>query len=315
MESGTKMRLSSSQLDKLVRVSFGTGLKEAVELTDGWANTAYRIELADRRKAVLKVAPPPATVMMRYEENMMQTEVDVLRRLEGIVPVPRVYACDNSRILLSSEYFFMEYLDGTPYNVIKPSLPEQQRDMIEFQLGEYTRIINEVKGTHFGPYGAPLSYGTNWMQVFMQMMQNLFADAQDLSVELPMKKEEVSALVANCADALNEVTEPCLVHWDLWDGNVFIRDGSIIGLIDFERALWGDPLLEAYFRGRSHSPAHLRGYGITELTAAQESRRRLYDLYLDLILLIECSFRRYDNPAHEEWACRNLAESWERFTV
>ena len=72
--------------------------------------------------------------------------------------------------------------------------------------------------------------------------------------------------VSHNLDVLDEVSEPALVHWDLWAGNVFVKDGKITGITDFERALWGDPLMEHYFRmitEPKRPEAFLRGYGLS----------------------------------------------------
>lgn len=61
-----------------------------------------------------------------------------------------------------------------------------------------------------------------------------------------------------------EVTVPCLVHWDLWEGNVFVSGGKITGIIDWERALWADPLLELGFRTYDDPADFLEGYGKRE---------------------------------------------------
>lgn len=310
MESAVKIKLDADRLNALARHAFGADAAEACELTDGWANTAYRIRLADGRQTVLKVAPPPDTLMMRYEKNIMQTEVGVLRFLEGKLPVPQVYAYDTSFAHIGLEYFFMEHLDGEPYNKVKASLTEAERERIELELGRYNRMINGYVGTRFGPYAQPSAEG-DWPEVFMRMMKDVLADGRDVSAELPMTEEEVVRLVERHRRELAEVTVPQLVHWDLWDGNVFVKNGSITGIIDFERALWGDPLMESYFSRLTDSSAFLRGYGCPELPAAGAARRRLYDLYLDLIMHIECTFRQYDNPKHIRWARENLLKGWE----
>ncbi|MNL88238.1 hypothetical protein D3C87_2178240 [compost metagenome] len=46
---------------------------------------------------------------------------------------------------------------------------------------------------------------------------------------------------------------------------------------------------------------------------SQIARRKLYDLYLDLILYVECTYRKYENEDHVKWTYKNLAESLERF--
>ena len=36
----------------------------------------------------------------------------------------------------------------------------------------------------------------------------------------------------------DKVTQPTLVHWDMWEGNIFVKAGHVVGVIDWERALW-----------------------------------------------------------------------------
>ena len=42
--------------------------------------------------------------------------------------------------------------------------------------------------------------------------------------------------------ALDEVKAPSILHFDLWQGNIFIKDGKLFAVIDFERTILGDPL-------------------------------------------------------------------------
>ena len=47
-----------------------------------------------------------------------------------------------------------------------------------------------------------------------------------------------AGLFAGNESCLDEVTEPRFVEWDLWDGNVMVRDGTIVAIIDHERAFY-----------------------------------------------------------------------------
>jgi aminoglycoside phosphotransferase (APT) family kinase protein len=87
-----------------------------------------------------------------------------------------------------------------------------------------------------------------------------------------------------------------LLHFDLWDGNVLAADGRLTGLVDGERFLWGDPLLDlvspALFRRIEDEPEHpfLRGYaGATGLVLddAARTRLRLCRIHLHLLMLAE----------------------------
>ena len=31
----------------------------------------------------------------------------------------------------------------------------------------------------------------------------------------------------------------------MWEGNIFVKDGEISGIIDWERAMWGEPVGKA----------------------------------------------------------------------
>ena len=145
------------------------------------------------------------------------------------------------------------------------------------------------------------------------MMMDLLEDGRRRGVELPASYEEISAEVDIRLPALASVKEPRLVHWDLWNGNVFVQEGHVSGIIDCERALWGDPLQEYYFRHLAdHSEAFLKGYGNRFDSPEQLERRKLYDLYLELIMVIECYYREYEDPNHLRWAYNNLVQGWER---
>jgi len=122
--------------------------------------------------------------------------------------------------------------------------------------------------------------------------------------------------IARNAGGLDEVTEPRYVEWDLWDSNVMVRDGTIVSIIDHERAFYGDPLIEGGFTATElpafgDPAAFLRGYGHGELTGAEQVRRRLYCLYLTLIMVIETVYRRHADTRMYDWAREQLTASME----
>jgi aminoglycoside phosphotransferase (APT) family kinase protein len=103
---------------------------------------------------------------------------------------------------------------------------------------------------------------------------------------------------------------PCFVHWDLWDPNVFVDPDSldVVGVIDFERALWGDPLMEGQFLSKIGDAAFLDAYGIPMLsTPGAVSRRLLYDLYLFVIMVVEVAYRHYPTDDIELFGREHLA--------
>ncbi|WP_239004599.1 phosphotransferase family protein [Paenibacillus tepidiphilus] len=318
IESATKHKLSAEQQDRLVASIFGPDIAIAGrrELTGGYFNSAYELVLSDGTCTILKVAPLAEAEILSYEHDIMAAEVQALQLMQaaGTVPVPRVYGYDGSRSLIFGDYFFMERIAGEPYSDIKEQLPPETRAAVEEELGRYNRLINEVRGERFGLFRAarhPLD--GSWRETFGAILFRLLEDGERLWAELPVPAERLRTEIHKLLPALEAVKEPRLVHWDLWNGNVFVKDGVITGLIDWERALWGDPLLEYYFRYVEDNKHFLRGYGEEFVSPNEQARIKLYDLYLDLIFFIEGYSRKYGEE-HRKWAGGNLLEGWKRCT-
>ena len=280
------------------------------ELGLGWFNVAYRVLLADGRVVVLKIAPPAGVEVLTYERGMLRTEVAALRLVaeRTSVRVPRVLAVDESRELCDADYFFMEFIDGETLS----TLDAEQRPALQVELGAVNRALNEVRGPGFGPLLEPSS--ETWREVFTGIVHDVLADGERRSVDLGMPYAQLRDLLSEHAASLDEVTEPRFVEWDLWDGNALVRDGSIVGIIDHERALWGDPLMESGFAALvlpgtlGDASSFADGYGIGPLTPTQLTRRRLYTLHLLLVMTIETVYRGHESPAQYEFSRAALAE-------
>lgn len=123
----------------------------------------------------------------------------------------------------------MEKIIGQPYNEIKEELSPQQRSCIEEELGRYSRIINEIQGDHFGLFNVSSKIkGTSWRETFQNLIGNLLDDARRLDAKMPIPLETIEAEINSRIHVMDVVTEPRLVHWDLWDGNVFVREEALL---------------------------------------------------------------------------------------
>ena len=283
----------------------GARVTEFRELTDGFFNAAYFIGLDDGRRCVLKVAPPADVRVLRYEKNIMAAEVDAMRRVRTMtnMPVPAILAYDDTCTLLPSPFFVMDFIDGVPLNKLRPSLSEEQQTRLDRASGQYLRQLNHIRGTDFGYYAQPAQRIPDWKSAFALMFSNVLQDGMDADVRLPYK--ELLSLPEIYASALREVQLPHLVHWDLWDGNIFVDPETlkITGIIDFERVLWADPLMECNFGAFGLNQAFIEGYGLSfPYTTKQAVRRSLYNIYLYMIMVIECTYRQYPSDDQEKWA-------------
>jgi len=119
---------------------------------------------------------------------------------------------------------------------------------------------------------------------------------------------EIREALLNHSSSLASVTTPRLVHWDGWDPNFFVEDNQVTGIIDFERTLWADPLMEAQFRLLAFDklPESLKAYGKTTFSTEELVRNHLYDLHLALVMVTECYYRDYDTDEVRVFALRLL---------
>ncbi|SNX62647.1 fructosamine-3-kinase [Streptomyces sp. TLI_55] len=320
MQSQTKRRLSPADLDALLRSSAGIGGRPEAELTDGCYNTAYRVRLDDGRPAIVKLAPPPEVPVLRYERGIMATEAMVYRRLaelpEGQVPGPELLHADD-------EFLMVSLLDGTPWDKVATTLSPAATGTLRRELGAVTARLNTLVSED-GRFGYPAARSglsaPDWRTAFTAMVDALLEDAAHWNSELPEEPDTIRKLVAEGGYALDEVTEPRLVHFDLWPGNVFVNGGDhlrITGVIDHERAFWGDPaaeLISLAFGGDVTPDSDVvTGYveagGTLDFTSALRHRLALYQLYLGLILVVEDGPRATDDTEHVAWTREYLTEA------
>lgn len=310
----TKNIQSESTLMKLIGHAFPERkLEHLQELTEGYFNIAYEASFHDGTKSILKIAPHPDVTVMTYEKDIMEAEVRSMQLVaqKTKVPLPKVEFYDFTRQLCSSPYFFMEKLNGKSLSSQRSNLTEGEIGDIYVSVGSLTKEINGITNDCFGYYSQKAFQGENWHAVFSGMMQAVISDAEKENIDLKLPCRELLDELENDKNLFLRVATPVLIHWDIWDGNIFIDEGKVTGLIDWERCLWGDPLMEVGFRSYSQSPDFLRGYGIGQLTEEEKRRVLWYDLYLLMIAAQEHVYRKYETADSYEWATTLLGEKYE----
>ncbi|MDX2682598.1 phosphotransferase family protein [Streptomyces sp. NY05-11A] len=189
--------------------------------------------------------------------------------------------------------------------------------LLRRELGAITARLHTLAPAD-GLFGYPAAESglsaAAWRTAFSAMVEALLDDADRWRSPLAVLSSDIRTLVSEGGYALDEVTEPRLVHFDLWPGSIFIRPGDagqaqITGLIDHERAFWGDPAAElvslAFGGGTGPDSDLATGYtaagGSLDFSPALRHRAALYRLYLALLLVVECAPRGYDSLGSGSW--------------
>jgi len=305
-------------------------LTSAAPLTGGMFATTYRVTLADGTRVVVKTAPTATERLMTYEHDLVRAESLVYTRVADRpdLLMPRLLRFDGSRTDLPGDVVVASHLSGTPWEdagfgtvADDGRAARAQRD-----LGAYMARLHTVTGERFGYVGAVESrggagdpagtrlHGGTWPEAFGRMVGAVLEDGARWGVDL--RPGDVRRALTRHHDALAQVTTPVLVHGDLWPGNLFVDpDGALVGVIDPERALWADPLMELIgadqFGGADVAPGLRGGYqdvGELDLESA-EARVRfvLYRMYMSAILHVECVPRGYTGE-FGDWYSRTSGE-------
>jgi aminoglycoside phosphotransferase (APT) family kinase protein len=317
----TKRTLTAAQLTAAVREGGGPDARvlAAEELTDGTFNTVWRLQVDPLGPVVLKVAPPATLPLMTYERGILRTEARYLELAASRAPVPTLLHLGRESAAVDGDFLLESVMPGDSWRRTR-RLSRPQVTRLRYDLGAMVGRLHDVTGTHFG-YPEPSTglRGDTWAEAFTAMLRAVLADAHRFSVSLPVPPADLEALARAQQSLLDQVDRPALVHFDLWEGNIMLdrQPGEIrvSGLLDAERAFWGDPHAEfvslALLGDATEDEALLAGYrdGGGRLDVDDGVRRKLwlYRIYLCLIMMIEGVPRGARGPA--AMAARQFARS------
>ncbi|MET9676356.1 aminoglycoside phosphotransferase family protein [Streptomyces sp. NPDC006482] len=291
-------------------------------LSGGFYNSARLLELADGRRLVLKTAPRASALALTHEQDLLATEA-LFHRLAARAGarVPTVLHHEPAGPGTPAEWLLLTYVDGTTWDAARDRLTPADRAALRHRLGESMARISTVTGSAYG-YPRPVLSGPDWPSAFTAMLHAVLADAIRFEVALPVPAGLLADLPVRFGHRLAEVRRPALVHFDAWEGNIVLaRTGTgpwhLGGLIDGERAFFGDPLAELVgldpLGSAEDDPDLMAGYrtlapGLTIDTGARV-RLALYRVYLTLIMRVEAVPRAYDGElaaSRDSWSAERL---------
>jgi len=339
------------------RETLGAGTANTVERV--WlAGTATQ----PARSVVTKRAPDDATALT-YERALLATESLALEAFGAAgLPVPSVLHREFAAVETSDETVLggpppgrvpntdvvalvLSHEPGIPLSEVehaseRPSPAEHGTLLARLHLAGTAAAASERD--ELSPYGYPFRASTrssSLRETFGELIRNVVADAQRWRVDLgglsggPTRDggetSDALALIGELAlfaAAFDDVTQPTLVHFDLWSGNLLVAGGHFTAVIDAERALVADPtadlasvaLLEDVETWAADNAAFANAYEKTAggpllPDAAAIARARLWSIYLGLIMFIETVPRAYEGDwvePHRErvaaWISLNL---------
>lgn len=315
-------------LGEAVRVEpLSGGMFASVFAVDLAAPTGSALPDGVPARVVVKVTGADTSRLLRYEHGILTTEDAAYRAAHASgLPVPRVLHADLTREHVDGDALVVTFLDGALWS--GRELDDAATAVVRRGLGSFMARLHRITGDRFGyPARASDLAAATWPDAFARMVGAVLDDARRWGVELP--EARVRDAVARHRDLLARVTVPRLVHADLWPENVLLGGDdlatgdadaglAIVGVLDAERSLWGDPLFELAGADQLGAGAVdadlLAGYaaeggelGLGDGTpgsgdADAWARLSLYRAYLACVLTVEVVPRAYEGDWVEGYA-------------
>jgi aminoglycoside phosphotransferase (APT) family kinase protein len=284
----------------------------------GKHNRSYWVNW-DSDRFVLRISPPDDAGFLFYERLMMRQEPGLhkLIRERTTIPVAEVIGYDFSREIIDRDYLLMRALPGTPLSETQNPSPGLFSCALE-QVGDYLRQLHTLTAhdclniTAFGYLGEhhPMNPQPTWAAAFKVMWNMLLDDVVACGTYTPVEAQIIRDLFEYYKDHFNRPVAPRLLHMDVWSQNILLDDqGNVTGLVDFDRALWGDIEIEFAvldYCGISEPPFWV-GYGSERDTSpSARIRQQFYLLYeLQKYMPIRV-WRRNDPTAAERYKEQSL---------
>jgi aminoglycoside phosphotransferase (APT) family kinase protein len=267
----------------------------------GKHNTSYYVRGAGD-DLVLRISPPDDAGFLFYERRMMAQEpqLHALLRAETSVPVAGILTFDDSRTLVDRDYLLMTRLPGMP--LTEAALTKTQVDDVFEQVGTYLAQMHALVADRYGYLGShrPMQPQPTWPEAFAVMWNKLLDDVVACGGYTPEEADALRRLLDVYRPHFEHRAPASLLHMDVWSQNILVDGaGRVTGLVDLDRALWGDPEIEFAvldYCGISE-PAFWRGYGRDRDTSfPAQIRARFYLLY-EVQKYIVIRIWRRDDPA------------------
>ena len=291
MSNSLKNKLTYDQITVICQHGFGSEVKltSVQPLEGGTFNETYLVELGGKPRLVLRVAPPTTADIYWDDVALMRREYHVLPFFASIAELmPRVMLTDFTHQIVDRDYMFQTFIEGKRWSDVEFTLSAEENNNLWRQCGRIVRRIHHTTGEHFGyPYPGPQF--KSWSELILNRFANISESLMIHQMEIPAFVI-ISEIAHANASLLDEIQTPSLLHGDLWTFNLLISqdagEPAITGVLDVERAWWGDPLADWIMflldirsndtEWQEQLSAFNEGYGKSERNMATQFRQEIY---------------------------------------
>lgn len=265
-------------------------------LKGGMVNSVFRLEFDQ--------APYRAVIKLHSADtDDFEAEAVALRYLsrKTSCPVPDVFRHDASGKLLDAAYLLLEHIDGTCLQNV--DLEPDQRKRVDGHLSHILAQLHSIPGPGYGHvHRIDDGLSDDWASVFVARLAELRAEPAVVDRLDAEVLAAIDSAIEMVPAGLSDPGPPQLVHGDVWEGNIMVREVQgewwIVSLLDPNLQFAPAELELAYLDVFDNErPDFFAAYHQTcERSPGYERRRLFYWLHTALVhvaLFDEAFFRQF----------------------
>ncbi|KAG0697872.1 hypothetical protein DFH29DRAFT_984104 [Suillus ampliporus] len=299
----------------------------------------YTIDIALRNASYLLVAAPK-TLPDSKPDSVMQplplaTIHDLLSNISDntSLPIPELRGFDDTLARYPFHYLFLRLPSQNAQSLSSlrssGALTPRQDYLLDLKLGTFLHSLHSIQNDWFGVPGTQPDEDVcySWQDTFMLLLDGLLCELESTGEIQRMLVEDIRKYLSRAIGSfLFEDAEVPTLVWSTGSADdVYVQVSEPCGpneearvdiayvLPTFDRVVWGDPMLEAFFMPPGPSKALEDGYleGEDETLIVfprQRTKRTWYTLFLALVVLAEVGRDKEkgeaDNGTHQKlsWA-------------
>lgn len=294
-------------LREIVSNNFDSPLQCFDQISSGASHYTYSFKLENEREYVFKASDYDWSGLPEHE-NGFSIDGPILDYLEqNTIPTPELVGFDNSENKYGFKYLITTKLPG--HNMF-----EAWEEINLSTVRDSGRILAELhNSTSFSNHGKlgyeksgkdlHLAEKIEWNQMVEDMIYTFSENLKETKFSEYVK--EIRELFEKNRKFLRDNSDPVLVHQEFSPRNMMTKDEKITGVIDWERAISGDPEYDLFiaekqfttktklFEGTSQTPEEIKQALRSEYTKFRNledgwrERRKIYQLiYITQIMWV-----------------------------
>ena len=224
----------AEKLRQKIEARTGCPISDLRHYATGQNANLYLIDLTDDRRLMAKI------MRQGHDDegnSTLEAEGWMLEYLarKSKLPVPKVYWCDPSTIL-------MDFIEDS--GVMDDKVQEHAAALLAELHDVHADFFGLERDTTICPYHQPNPFEVNWVDFFrdhrlLYMAQEALNDG---AIESGLMKK-IEKLAGRLNEFIGSSAKPSLIHGDLWGGNILLGQGKINAFID-PAMYFADPEME-----------------------------------------------------------------------